>query len=310
MALATVSERNQGVRPTQLNRPLKWAEVIRPDLAMGTASYISAGRKLPEAKRQLKKGSGSFIDLVEIRLGWNLDAAEKWMEIARNPVLADSATLRNLPTSWTTLCALSRLPRNVLEQGIKDGTIHPQLTCKAATALAKKSRGSNSDGASSTAGTGLSTETAQTARADQKIQDVATVSRSDIPRTYNQTGHAAAQEEEIGPNGHGEIERKLVRLEELERETAQWEIRRHGYEREVEELKAKLGPETDIRCQRTLFQRALCKLQKSETPNMPEKEKRSLANSATTDLIELVRSVVRDGLRVEWLDLIYRSEVH
>jgi hypothetical protein len=120
----------------------------------------------------------------------------------------------------------------------------------------------------------------------------------------------AAQEEEIGPNSRGEIERKLARLEELEREKAQWEIRRHGYEREVEELKAKLGPETDIRSQRRLFQQALRMLQKSETPHMPEKEKRSLVNRATTDLIELVRSVVRDGLQVERLDLIYRSEAH
>ena len=131
-----------------------------------------------------------------------------------------------------------------------------------------------------------------------------------IPLTHDQTGHAAAQEEEISPNGHGEIESKLARLDELEREMALWEIRRHGYEREVEELKAKLGPETDIRCQRRLFQQALRTSQKSETPYMPEKEKRSRANSATTDLIELVRLVVRDGLRVERLDLIYRSEIH
>jgi len=287
----------------------EWAESIRSDLAAGAAHYISAGRKLIEAKKVLKKHGGSFINLVEVKLGWNLDTAERWMEIARNPVLADPATLRNLPTSWTTLYALSRLPRNVLEQCIKDGTIHPQLTCKAATALAKKARGSNSDAASSTAETGLSIETAQTARAGQKVQDVATVSGSDIPRTHDQTGHAAAQEE-IGPNGHGEIERRLARLEELEREKAQWEIRCHGYESEVEELKAKLGPETDIRCQRKLFQRALRALQKSETPHTPEKEKRSLANSAMSDLIELFRSAVRDGLRVERLDLIYRPEVH
>jgi hypothetical protein len=313
MFLPTVSERDQGVDPTQLNRPLteeQWAEVIRPDLAMGTASYISAGRKLIQAKKDLKKHGGSFIDLVEVKLGWNLDMAEKWMAIARNPVLTDSATLRNLPTSWTTLYALSRLPLKVLERCITDGTIHPQLTCKVAAALARKARGSNSDGASFTTETGLSTETAPTAGADQKAKHVPTVSGSDIPVTQDQSGHAAAQEEEIGPNSRGEIERKLARLEELEREKAQWEIQRDGFEREVEELKAKLAPETDIRCQRRLFQRALRALQKSETPYTPDKEKRSLANSATSDLIELVRSAVRDGLRVEWLDLIYRPEVH
>jgi hypothetical protein len=311
MVLATVSERDQGVDPTQLNRPLteeEWAEVIRPDLAMGTDSYISAGRKLIQAKKDLKKHGGSFINLVEVKLGWNLDTAEKWMAIAGNPVLADSATLRNLPTSWTTLYALSRLPPKMLEQCIKDGTIHPQLTCKAAAALARRARESNSDGASSTEA-GLSTETAATAAAEQKAQDVPTICGSDIPATHDQAIHAAAQEE-IGPNSRGEIERKLAWLEELEREKAQWEIQRHGYEREVEELKAKLGPETDIHCQRRLLQRALRALQKSESPHTPETEKRSLANSAMTDLIELVRSAVRDGLRVERLDLFYRPEVH
>jgi hypothetical protein len=309
MVFATVSERNQGVDPTQINRPLteeEWADSIRSDLTAGATHYISAGRKLLEAKKELKKHGGSFINLVEVKLGWNLDTAEKWIAIAGNPVLADSATLRNLPTSWTTLYALSRLPPKMLEQCIKDGTIHPGLTCKAATALAKKARGSNSDSTE----TGLSTETTASAGADQKVHDVPTVSGSDIPTTYDQAIQAAAQKEEIGPNSRGEIERKLARLEELERKKAQLEIQRHGYEREVEELKAKLPPETDIHCQRRLFQRALRALQKSETPHTPETEKRSLANSAMTDLTELVRSAMRDGLRVERLDLIYRPEVH
>jgi hypothetical protein len=286
----------------------EWAEAIRSDLTAGAAHYISAGRKLLEAKKELKKHGGSFINLVEVKLGWNLDTAEKWIAIAQNPVLADSATLRTLPTSWTTLYALSRLPKEVLERCIKNGTIHPQLTCKAATALAKKPRRSNSDAASSTE-TELSTETAATAVAGPKVQDAPTICGSDIPVSHDQALYAATQEEEIGPNGRGEIERKLARLEELEREKAHWEIQRHGYEREVEELKAKLGAETDIRFQQRLFQGALRALQKSETPHTPETEKRSLANSAMSDLIEL-RSAVRDGLRVERLDLIYRPEVH
>jgi hypothetical protein len=312
---ANLSAENQAaeVPSTSPHCPLteeEWADSIRSDLTAGEAHYISAGHKLIQAKKDLKKHGGSFINLVEVKLGWNLDTAEKWMAIAGNPVLSDSATLRNLPTSWTTLYALSRLPPKMLEQCIKDGTIHPQLTCKVATVLARNARGSNSDGASSTTETGLSTETASTAAAEQKAQDVPTICGSDIPATHDQAIQAAAQKEEIGPNSRGEIERKLARLEELEREQAQWEIQRHGYEREVEELKAKLGPETDIPCQRRLFQSALRALQKSETPHTPETEKRSLAKSVMTDLIELVRSAVRDGLRVEQLDLVYRPEVH
>ena len=296
--------------PNCLTMEEAWGARIRPHFSRGNTLYIAGWAELAEAKRDLKKRGGSFIALVEVQLEMDLGTVERQMKIARNPVLADSAHAPNLPISWMTLYVLASLPLKVLEGFIKDGTVHPGLKRKEAERLVQQVRGSNSEGASSTTETGFSTETAATAGAEQKVQDAPTVSGSDIPVTHDQAIHAAAQEEEIGPNCRGEIERKLARLEELEREKAQWEIRCHGYESEVEELKAKLGPETDIRCQRKLFQRALRALQKSETPHTPEKEKRSLANSAMSDLIELFRSAVRDGLRVERLDLIYRPEVH
>jgi hypothetical protein len=117
-------------------------------------------------------------------------------------------------------------------------------------------------------------------------------------------------EGDVGANSVSELERKLARLEELECEKRQWEIQRHGYVSEVQELQAKLGPQTEICHARRIFRQAIGALQKSEVPKILEKDRRALRNSAVTDLLELIRSIVRDGLKVERLDLTYRSELH
>src|SRR5262249_3901645 len=162
--------------------------------------------------------------LVEVELEMDLGTVERQMKIARNPVLADSAHAPNLPISWMTLYVLASLPLKVLEGFIKYGTVHPGLKRTVAERLVQQHGGSKSDGASSTTETGFTTETAATAGAEHKVQDAPTLSGSDIPATHDQAIQAAAQKEEIGPNSRGEIERKLARLEKLEREKAQWEI--------------------------------------------------------------------------------------
>jgi hypothetical protein len=114
---------------------------------------------------------------------------------------------------------------------------------------------------------------------------------------------------DIGSSSQGELDRKLARLEELERQVRQWEIQRTGWESEVAELKAKLD-ETPVRHQRRLFRNVLEAMQKAETSTLPTKEKRSLHNSAIIDLTELVRSLARDGVALERVDLFCRPELH
>ena len=113
-----------------------WAEVIRRDLVAGTTAFISAGRKFIEAKQALKETNEYFTDLVT-DLGYDLDTVERWMAIARHPVLSDSENFRNLPTAWTTLHTLSRIPQELLLKYIADGIVHAQLSGKAATQLLK-----------------------------------------------------------------------------------------------------------------------------------------------------------------------------
>jgi hypothetical protein len=257
-----------------------WAETIRRDLVAGTASFISAGRKLIKAKQALEETNESFTHLVTVELGYDLDTAERWMTIARHPVLSDSATVADsLPTSWTTLYALSQIPPELLRQYIADGTVHPGLTYRAAVQL----KNGSSDRSADADGGG---DPGDDLGGDRR--------------------HGA----DFGPDSQGEIERKLARLEELEHETRRQAIQLAGYESEVQELKTKLGPETPIRSQRRLFLQALRTLQKSEVPGTLEKEQRALKQSAVTDFVELVRSAVRDGLKPERFDLFYRPELH
>jgi hypothetical protein len=295
-----------------------WAEAIRLDLVAGTAFYISAGRKCIAAKDALKKTNGSFIHLVTDLLGWNLDIIERWMEIARHPVLSDSENFRNLPTAWATLYTLSHIKPKLLLKYIADGTVHARLSGKTATQLLKRgvNGGRNPDGGGDT-GRDHDEHRDGDAGRDHGRDGIRgddhghSSDRSDDHQHAGDTvGNSPATDDAIGPDSPGEIARKLARLEELERETRRQAIQIIGFESEVAELKAKLGPETNIRAQQRLFQQALRTLQKSETPGTLDKDRRFLKQSATTDLVELVRSAIRDGLKPERFDLVYRPELH
>jgi hypothetical protein len=322
-----------------LNPEQQWAARIRPHLEAGVAGFITAGLELIQAKRDLKKQRDSFIHMVEAELGENIDAVEKWMAIARNPFLADSANLRNLPTAWTTLYVLSPLKPSILAELAETGRLNPALTGAAATVLVRTVRGRNdhrgggrggddrpgagsggddghADGdavgggddghADGDAGGGAKADAGADAGGGTDIDSNAAGQVENSPPAKT----AASRDDTIGADSQGELERKLARLEELEREKRQWEIQRHGYVSEVQELQAKLGPQTEIRHARRVFRQAIGALQKSEVPKILEKDRRFLRNSAVTGFLELIRSIVRDGLKVERLDLTYRPELH
>jgi hypothetical protein len=322
------------VVPTSPKTAEDWAEVIRCDLATETAAYISAGRKFIQAKAAFKKTktNESFTHLVTDLLGHDLGTVERWMKIARHPVLSESANLPILPTAWTTLYTLSQIPPKLLRKYIADGVIHPRLSGKAATALLRRGAngGRNSDGGGDTGlhhdehrdgdvgydhdGRRDGDDHAHGRGGDHGGDDGD--HGGDRGRDHGgdhqraDTGNTPATDIVIGPDSPGEIARKLARLEELERETRRQAIQLAGSESENEELKAKLGPETPIRAQQRLFQQALRSLQKAEVSGTLEKDRRFLRESATTDFVELVRSAIRDGLKPERLDLIYRPELH
>jgi hypothetical protein len=315
---------------TALSLEEQWAARIRLHLEAGVRGYIAGGLELIQAKRDLKKQRGSFIHMVEAELGENIDAVEKWMAIARNPFLADSANLRNLPTAWTTLYVLSPLKPSILAELVETGRLNPALTGAAATALVRTVRGRNDhrcrdddrddrrvddrdggtdqdDGHGADRGGGEHADGDVNGDGDAKAD---AGDGADQEAENSPPAQSASRDGTIGPNGPEEIARKLARLEELERETRRQAIQLCGYQSEVEEMRAKLGPDTPIRPQQRLFRQAIRALQKAETAGTMEKERQSLKEHAALDLVELVRSAIRDGLNPDRLDLVYRPELH
>lgn len=299
------------------------AESIRDKLSTGTAHYIAAGLECMEAKKRLK---GRFTVFVETKLGWNIDTIDRWMEIAR--AFPDSATWRSLPSGWTTLYLLTRLPKDTREGWIGDGTINPKLTHKAAEALVRRARGSNRIGNGGSAGDACDDhhdDGHDAGRGDDRdvgcddedhndvfghAEDYAEDHAEDRDDTV---GHAELHggedhtRNDVGSGSELETQRKLARADELEGQARCWEFQRTGFENEIEELKAKLD-ETSVRHQRRLFRQVMDAMQKAETSDIPVKEKRSLHYGVIVDLVEFVRSATRDGLSLNRFDVYCRPE--
>jgi hypothetical protein len=278
----------------------------------GVEAHVSAGIDLIKLKKVVL---GRFTGVVH-RRGWNLDYAEKLMAIGRT--FPDSATLRSLPSSWTTLHLLARLPKNLRESWIADGTIHPKTTYRGAEALLRKARGLNDRGGRGDDADAGGREQAQDAGHSEDHEDH---DGEDHGEVVNQAevrgdgGHGQQAEggdavrADVGPNSQGEIDRKLARLEELERQASFWDAQRVGLERRLQDLEAKLD-ETNVPCQRRLFRQALESLQRAELSDISEKEKRFHRNSALTDLIGFVHAAARDGLGLHRFDVFCRQETH
>jgi hypothetical protein len=110
-------------------RPVEeWARIIADDLTRAVEGIIAAGRHLQEAKADVDHGE--WLPLLK-----RLKIGER---VALNPALADPNHRFGLPTSWRTLSELARLPPDILEVRINDGTVTPTFTREDAVALKKQ----------------------------------------------------------------------------------------------------------------------------------------------------------------------------
>jgi hypothetical protein len=243
----------------------EWFEYVRPDFVQANTSYIAGGKKLIAAKAALKGRKDTFTELVE-GLGLDQDKAERLMTIARHPLLSDSAHARIFPLSWMTQYTLAKIAPEALGQFIADGKIHPKLKRKEAERLVELARGRNSpdqggNSADGSRGNGHDQEAKNYANAGAGDDDDRDDDHGGDDRDDNHGGDNCDQSRDdkdcdqqaqdipnnlpvprndIGPDSRSELDRKLARLEELEREKRQWEIQRQGHESEVEELRVKL----------------------------------------------------------------------
>src|SRR5205814_2002236 len=81
---------------------------------------ITTGHLLIEAKAELK---GQFGKMVKEQLPFSPRTAQRLMQIARNPVLADPSYETHLPTDTNTLAMLARTPEPKLRGWLKAGKI-------------------------------------------------------------------------------------------------------------------------------------------------------------------------------------------
>jgi hypothetical protein len=109
-----------------------WVERIRSHLTLAVEGIVAAGRDLIAAKDALPHGS--WLPLLD-EVGLSPDMAQRFMRVARHPVLADAAQARHLPPTVTVLAVLTRLDEDELAEAIDAGEVTPALTRMEAAAL-------------------------------------------------------------------------------------------------------------------------------------------------------------------------------
>jgi N6-adenosine-specific RNA methylase IME4 len=103
----------------------EWADRITAAWRSSVESIIETGRLLIEAKDDLPHGA--WLDMVERELPFGAWTAQRLMTVARHPVLSNTSQGRLLPQSWRTLYELTKLPDEVFQAKLADGTIRPEM---------------------------------------------------------------------------------------------------------------------------------------------------------------------------------------
>lgn len=94
-------------------------------------SIIKVGEELIAAQEQ----DGDSLREMADKLPFTWSAVSKLATISKNPVFLRGKHRNCLPAAWTMLYELAQLSDDVLEAGLRDGTIHPEMSRKNAIAL-------------------------------------------------------------------------------------------------------------------------------------------------------------------------------
>lgn len=119
---------------SRLPRAEYWADRITAQHAKTIESIIETGRLLLKAKSDLVHGEwGRLFDDHLLPFGSN--TAQRLMNIANHPLLANTAHAPYLPSAWTTLYELSQVPEPTLKNALTDGVIRPDMSRKSVKQL-------------------------------------------------------------------------------------------------------------------------------------------------------------------------------
>lgn len=103
---------------------------------------IQIGLELILAKEQ---HTGRFVRWVEEELPFGLDRAERLMSIARAFSTVDPAMKSMLPSAWTALYELTKVPPRALTRAIDLGEVHPAMTVADARRYVAEQKGRSSE---------------------------------------------------------------------------------------------------------------------------------------------------------------------
>ena len=115
---------------------VEWAEKIRTAWNKSLQGIIETGQRMIEAKAALPHGE--FEAMVENDLPFGSRAARMFRAIASDNRITNRNHGSVLPPSWRTLYELTRLPDDRFHEMIEDGTIHPEMQRKDASAKNRK----------------------------------------------------------------------------------------------------------------------------------------------------------------------------
>jgi hypothetical protein len=110
-----------------------WSARIAECWRRSLASVVECGRLLREAKQVL--AHGEFEHMVDQELPFGPRTAQRLMAMAGHPCITKPTYASHLPGSWDTVYELTRLNEAAFDERIADGSIHPGMTKKEATAL-------------------------------------------------------------------------------------------------------------------------------------------------------------------------------
>jgi hypothetical protein len=117
----------------------EWVAEIMQAHSKTAEAVVQLGLTLTAAKKALPHGE--WLEIFERKeLPFTETVAQRLMKIAADHRLANAAQAQFLPTKWTTIYELTKLPENKLEQALTDGTINPAMTRKDAKALVKATK--------------------------------------------------------------------------------------------------------------------------------------------------------------------------
>jgi len=279
-------------------------------LRVGMVGHIAAGRFFIAMKERFR---GRFLEIVKMKFEQSPDVIEAMMAIARE--FPDPNTWASLPSCWTTLERLTRIPQDLRERWRCSGIIHPRLTHEEAKELVRRAKlgnldddggdqgGDRDDGHSSDQDGDRGGDDRGDAKQDG---DARSKPGTDIQLT-DQVGGAGADSNEV-ERLKAHIEELEAYIERLEAEAEHSEGENELLKRRNAELEAMTGFDVG-RNQRSLLSHAIETAQEAIETKDDSNERRRLQMNVGTYILDIVRSAERDGLDVERFDLAYRPKL-